>query len=166
MTGAHGTNIDWRILGPACHEKPKEQGRRATTRPLLSPKEGWKTVPLAFAPGCAGWLSRGGCGFVLVVQVGVDFWASPFFFLVSRGSALGGGACTTSSHHFPVVSPGGASSVAPSPPHTLPAQNICHRLVASTNLALSDKSHLFHSRGAHFPPRLKMRKAVGVILSR
>ena len=154
------------FLGPLVMKNQKSKGGEPLLGLFSRPKRGGKRFPWPWLLGV-----RGGC---LGVGVGLCWWFKlvlsfgrlPFFFwcpwFCSRG-----GACTTSSHHFPVVSPGGgASPVAPSPPHTLPAQNICHRLVSSTNLALSDKSHLFHSRGAHFPPRLKMRKAVGVILSR
>ena len=53
------------------------------------PERGAKGLPAWL--WCAGWLSRGGCGFVLVVQVGVGLWVSPFFPapLVSRSP--GGG---------------------------------------------------------------------------
>ena len=60
---------------------------------------------------------------------------------------------------------GGASPAAPLPPPLPLSHNFCHRLRASRILAHRDKSHHFHSRGAHFPPGLKMRCAEGLISS-
>ena len=160
------------------------------------PERGAKGLPACL--WCAGWLARGGCGFVLVVQVGVGLWVSPFFPapLVSRSP--GGGSCTTSCLAllapgpwknskptcllaqsrealltplprvtFPTVSSGGgASPVAPPPTPVLPSHNFRQPLGASRILALCEKSHVSHSRGAHFPPRLKMRIAEGLISSK
>ena len=159
------------------------------------PERGAKGLPAWL--WCAGWLARGGCGFVLVVQVGVGLWVSPFFPapLVSRspggvvhhflpctsrswalekfqtnlslGPGSGGAAHASSTCHFSHrLFGGGASPVAPPPTPVLPSHNFRHPLGASRILALCDKSHVSHSRGAHFPPGLKMRIAEGLISSR
>ena len=160
---------------------------------------------------CAGWLSGGGCGFVLVVQVGVGFGVSPFCPAPLVPRCPGGGTCTTFALHFSLLGLGkipnqlftwpmvgkchsrhfhrsllpptlrggggllprplshrlfrGGFSAAPLPPPLPLSHNFCHRLRASRILAHRDKSHHFHSRGAHFPPGLKMRCAEGLISS-
>ena len=52
---------------------------------------------------CAGWLSGGGCGFVLVVQVGVGFGVSPFCPAPLVPRCPGGGTCTTFALHFSLL---------------------------------------------------------------
>ena len=165
-----GPTLTGVFLGPLVMKNQKSKGGEPLLGLFSRPKRGGKRFPWPWLLGV-----RGGC---LGVGVGLCWWFKlvlsfgrlPFFFLFLFWCPVvllsGGGV-----HHFFTPLPRylhgvGAFPVAPSPNHTLPAQNICHRLVAWKNLALSVTSHLFHSRGAHFPPMLKMRKAVGVISSR
>ena len=137
-------------------------------------------LPFALPPWCL--VVRGG-GRAPLLPCTSPFWAlekSPINF--SLGPWSGSATHVTSTGHFshrlfgggggfsrgpsPTGSfRGGASPAAPLPPPLPLSHNFCHRLRASRILAHRDKSHHFHSRGAHFPPGLKMRCAEGLISS-
>ena len=180
--------------GPLDKKDGKEQGRRATFWPLLSSREGCKrTSGLALVCGVVVrgwvWVCVGGSSWCWLW--GVSLLPCPLGASLSGGgtcttfalhfSLLGLGKIPNQlftwpmvgkchSRHFhrsllPPILRGVASPAAPLPPPLPLSHNFCHRLRASRILAHRDKSHHFHSRGAHFPPGLKMRCAEGLISS-
>ena len=90
------------FLGPAGHKKmEKNKGGEPLFGLFSRPERGAKGL-LAWL-WCAGWLSGGGCGFVLVVQVGVGFGVSPFCPAPLVPRCPGGGTCTTFALHFSLL---------------------------------------------------------------